>query len=37
FEYMPELKWKWGYFTLLGFMAALVIIMLALFKRRKWL
>src|SRR3989339_299126 len=36
FENMPELKWKWGYFALLGFMAALGIIMLAIFKRRKW-
>jgi magnesium transporter len=37
FENMPELKWKWGYFIVLGFMAVLGIVMLAIFKKRKWL
>jgi len=37
FDNMPELKWKWGYFGLLGAMAALGISMLAIFKKRKWL
>jgi magnesium transporter len=37
FENMPELKWRWGYFGLLGIMAALGLTMLALFKKRKWL
>lgn len=37
FEHMPELKWPWGYFCLLGIMAALAGGMLALFKRKKWL
>jgi magnesium transporter len=37
FENMPELKWKWGYFAVMGVMAALGIVMLAIFKRRKWL
>lgn len=37
FEFMPELKWKWGYFCLLGFMAVISIGMLVYFKRKKWL
>jgi magnesium transporter len=37
FEYMPELTWKWGYFGLLGVMAALGLTMLGIFKKRKWL
>ena len=37
FEYMPELKWPWGYFALLGFMALVGISLLVYFKRKKWL
>ncbi len=37
FEYMPELKWKYGYFVLLGIMATLGIGMLLYFKKRKWI
>jgi len=37
FEYMPELKWHSGYFTILGLMAAIGISMLVYFKRKKWL
>lgn len=37
FEYIPELQWRWGYFAVLGLMAALVIGLLALFRRRGWL
>ncbi len=37
FEYMPELKWKWGYFAVLGFMLCVVVFMLVFFKRKKWL
>ena len=37
FENMPELKWTWGYFGLLGVMAALGLTMLGIFKKRKWL
>lgn len=37
FENMPELKWTWGYFGLLGVMAAIGLVMLGIFKRRKWL
>ncbi len=37
FEYMPELRWRWGYFALLGVMLAIGIFMLFYFKRKKWL
>ena len=36
FVNMPELKWRWGYFGLLGVMLLLGLTMLAFFKRRKW-
>lgn len=34
---MPELHWRYGYFFVLSIMLAIVIAMLAFFKRRKWL
>uniref|UniRef100_I2Q5H0 Magnesium transport protein CorA n=1 Tax=Desulfovibrio sp. U5L TaxID=596152 RepID=I2Q5H0_9BACT len=37
FENMPELKWRWGYFLVLGFMLALSLGMLAWFRKKKWL
>ncbi|MBU0477013.1 magnesium/cobalt transporter CorA [bacterium] len=37
FEFMPELKMKWGYFTLLGFMAVVGFGMLFYFRRKKWM
>lgn len=37
FEYMPELKWHWAYFSVWGVMAAVVIVMVVYFKKRKWL
>ena len=37
FEYMPELKYKYGYFVVWGVMIALFISMLFYFKRKKWL
>jgi magnesium transporter len=37
FDYMPELKWRWGYFALLALMAVIVGVMLIFFKRKKWL
>jgi len=36
FEYIPEYHTKYGYFIVLGIMATLVIVMLAVFKRKKW-
>lgn len=37
FEYMPELEWRYGYPTLMVFMTVLALILLAFFKRRRWL
>ena len=37
FKYMPELEWNYGYFIILGIMAVLVIIMIIIFKKKKWL
>jgi magnesium transporter len=36
FEIMPELKWKWGYFSVWGVMIIIFIGMLFYFKRKKW-
>lgn len=35
FDLMPELKWKYGYFLTLGFMAAIVLVIFFWFKRKK--
>ncbi len=37
FDYIPELKWHWGYYTVLGFMACVAGGMGFVFWRRKWL
>ncbi len=37
FDYMPELHWHYGYFMVLGLMALIIISLLLLFNRRKWL
>lgn len=37
FKYIPELEWKWGYYTVLGIMGLIFIGMLYFFKRKKWL
>lgn len=36
FENMPELRWKYGYFYVLGVMALIFILMLLWFKRKGW-
>ena len=36
FEYMPELKWHYGYYITLGLMAILVGLMIFYFKKKKW-
>jgi magnesium transporter len=36
FEYMPELHWKHGYFTVLSLMAAIGIVMYWWFKKKGW-
>ncbi|MFH1878872.1 MAG: CorA family divalent cation transporter, partial [Candidatus Omnitrophota bacterium] len=37
FEYMPELKMRYGYYCVLGVMGALTLFMLYLFKKKDWL
>jgi magnesium transporter len=37
FEHMPELKWEWGYFLVLGVMMVIAIAMLGFFKLKKWI
>jgi magnesium transporter len=37
FEYMPELRWHWGYFGVLIVMASVAVIMLVYFRRKRWL
>ena len=37
FDFMPELRWKYGYFAVLGFMAVVAGGMLLYFRRRNWL
>lgn len=36
FTNMPELTWQYGYFVVLGVMVALIVGMLAFFKKQKW-
>ena len=36
FDYMPELRWRYGYFYVLGIMALIGISMLLWFKRKGW-
>ncbi len=36
FDFMPELRWKYGYFAILGVILLIVIFMLFYFKRKKW-
>jgi magnesium transporter len=37
FEYIPELKFEHGYFTLLGVMSVISVGLIALFKKKRWL
>jgi magnesium transporter len=37
FEHMPELKWRWGYFAILGLMAVAATVMLFFFRKKKWI
>lgn len=37
FENMPELKWEYGYYVSLGLMAAVSLVMLRFFRKRRWL
>lgn len=37
FDYMPELSWHYGYYTVLSVMGATFIIMVLFFRHKKWL
>jgi magnesium transporter len=37
FSYIPELNWRWGYFTVWGVILTVGIFMILYFKRKKWL
>ncbi len=37
FRYMPELEWRWGYAAVWGLMVTVGLVMLAVFKSKKWL
>ncbi len=37
FMFMPELRWPWAYFAVLGLMAAVVVAMVIYFRRKRWL
>lgn len=36
FVHMPELAWPWAYPTLLGLMGAIVVAMIAIFRKKRW-
>jgi magnesium transporter len=36
FDYMPELKWDYGYFLIWGCMVTLALCMIAWFKKKGW-
>jgi len=36
FDYMPELKWRWGYFAVWGLMVLIGLGMIFYFRRKKW-
>lgn len=37
FQYMPELGWRYGYFVVMGVMAAIIVVMVLYFKKKRWL
>ncbi|MEZ5566464.1 MAG: magnesium/cobalt transporter CorA [Gammaproteobacteria bacterium] len=37
FEYMPELRFRYGYFIVLGLMATVVTVLLLVFRHKRWL
>lgn len=36
FDYIPELKWHYGYFYTLGIMVCIIVLLLYFFKRKEW-
>lgn len=37
FEYMPELKWRYGYYMVWGLMLTMILFMLRYFRAKKWI
>ena len=37
FQDMPELSWSWGYPAVWGLMIMISVVLMGLFKRKKWL
>jgi magnesium transporter len=37
FQYMPELRWRWGYPVVIAVSALIVLVSLVFFKKKKWL
>ncbi len=37
FDFMPELKWRYGYFAVVGIMFIISLIMLYWFRRKRWI
>ncbi len=37
FDFMPELRWQYGYFLALGIMGLIALLMLWFFRRKKWI
>ncbi|NIO22906.1 MAG: magnesium/cobalt transporter CorA [Candidatus Aenigmarchaeota archaeon] len=37
FQYMPELEWAWGYYSVWFVMLMIALLMFAYFRRKKWL
>lgn len=36
FDFMPELRWTWGYYGIWGVMVVIVIVMILYFRKKKW-
>ncbi len=36
FQHMPELTWRYGYYVMLGLMAAVALTLVVIFRRRRW-
>ena len=37
FDFMPELKWRWGYAMAWGVMISMIVAMLGYFRKKRWL
>jgi magnesium transporter len=37
FEYLPELKWRYAYFVVLGIMVVVALSLLSYFRKKHWL